>query len=95
MMTWVWLDCLQINSEVFILFAETNQIFLKISIILTLHSGRSYYIDLLLIKMAVVAMFQENWSQFKIPSTNWQQFPKQGTRQIQISFQKISLIRQS
>ena len=35
-----------------------------------LHSGRSYYIDLLLIKMAVLAMFQENWSQFKIPSTN-------------------------
>ena len=34
------------------------------------HSGRSYYIDILLIKMAVLAMFQENWSQFKIPSTN-------------------------
>ena len=31
-----------------------------------LHSGRSYYIDLLLIKMAVLAMLQENWSQFKI-----------------------------
>ena len=42
---------------------------------LLLHSGRSYYIDLLLIKMAVLAMFQENWSQFKVPSANWQQFP--------------------
>ena len=88
MMTWVWLDCLQINSEVFILFAETNQIFLKISIILTLHSGRSYYIDLLLIKMAVVAMFQENWSQIKIPSTNWQQFLKQGTGHFSNQFSK-------
>ena len=37
---------------------------------LSAHSGRRYYIDLLLIKMAVVAMFQENWSQIKIPSTN-------------------------
>ena len=36
----------------------------------SIHSGRSDYIDLLLIKMAVVAMFQENWSQIKIPSTN-------------------------
>ena len=44
-----------------------------------LHSCRSYYIDLLLIKMAVLAMFQEIWCQFKIPSTNWQQFPKHGT----------------
>ena len=35
MMTWVWLDCLQIDSEGFILFAETNQTFLKIYIILT------------------------------------------------------------
>ena len=34
------------------------------------HSGRRYYIDLLLIKMAVMAMFQENWSQFRNPSTN-------------------------
>ena len=44
-----------------------------------MHSGRSYYIDLLLIKLAVVAMFQEIWSQIKIPYTNRQQFPKQGT----------------
>ena len=33
-------------------------------------SGRSYYIDLLLIKMAGLAMFQEIWSQFQNPSTN-------------------------
>ena len=52
------------------------------------HSGRSYYIDLLLIKMAVLAMFQENWSQFKIPSTNWQQFPKQGTGHFSNQFSK-------
>ena len=46
---------------------------------LIFHSCRSYYIDLLLIKMAVLAMFQEMLSQFKNPSTNWQQFPKHGT----------------
>ena len=34
MMTWVWLYCLQRDSEGFILFAETNQTFLKIYIIL-------------------------------------------------------------
>ena len=45
---------------------------------LPLHSGRSYYIDLLLIKMAVLAMFQKILSQIKIPSTNRQQFPKHG-----------------
>jgi hypothetical protein len=36
MMIWIWFDCLQIDSEGFILFAEINQIFLKIYIILTI-----------------------------------------------------------
>ena len=44
------------------------------------------YIDLLVIKMAVLAMFQENWSQFKISSTNCQQFPKQGTEHFSNQF---------
>ena len=30
---WVWLDCLQIYSEGFVLFAEINQILLKIDFI--------------------------------------------------------------
>ena len=33
MVTWVWLDCLQIYSEGFILFSEINQILLKIYLI--------------------------------------------------------------
>ena len=34
------------------------------------YSGRSHYIDLLVIKIAALTMLQENWSKFKNPSTN-------------------------
>ena len=49
--------------------------FLRGPFINCVHSGRCYYIDLLLIKLAVVTMFREIWSQIKIPYTNRQQFP--------------------
>ena len=52
------------------------------------HSGRSYYIDLLVIKMADLTMFQEIWSHFKNLSTNWQQFPKHGTGHFSKQFSK-------
>ena len=54
----------------YILVDPDSQYAILLNLNLALHSGRSYYIYLLLIKMAVVAMFQENWSQIKIPSTN-------------------------
>ena len=38
--------------------------------------------------MAVMAMFQEIWSQFKVPSTNRQQFPMQGTGHFTNQFSK-------
>ena len=52
------------------------------------HTSRSYYIDLLLIKMPDLAMFQEIWSQFKVPSTNRQQFSKHGTGHFSNQFSK-------
>ena len=52
---------IKINDEI----SENNNIKKE-----TIHSGRSYYKDLLVIKMAVLTMFQEIWSQFKNPSTN-------------------------
>ena len=62
-------DCNRKANIIFKKFHALNTVKL-LTLEATLHSGRSYYIDLLLIKMAVLAMFQENWSQFKIPSTN-------------------------
>ena len=55
------------------------------------HSGRSCYIDLLLIKMAVLAMFQENWSKFKFLLQIDSNSPSMAQDIFQIAFNKISL----
>jgi hypothetical protein len=74
---WIWIRvCLQYRLKV----GPLNHC--------TMHTSRSYYIDLLLIKMPVLAMFQEIWSQFKVPSTNRQQFSKHGTGHFSNQFSK-------
>ena len=73
------------NSEFIIRFGEHETYWIYYWFA---HSGRSYYIDLLLIKLAVLAMFQEIWSQIKNPSRNWQQFPKHGRWQFPNLFLK-------
>ena len=45
-----------------------QQIFLMVSFLL--HSGRKYYCRVIVMKMTVLAMFQEICSQFKNPSSN-------------------------
>ena len=56
-----WLDCLLTDLEVFILFAEINQIILKI-----------YFIPILLTFMYLVALYKKNWVVSNLKSTQTQ-----------------------
>ena len=75
----VWSDLSKQSSAYMMERSRVDLTKIKAPLKIKIHSGRSHYIDLLVIRIAVLTMFQEIWSKFKNPSTNWQQFPKHGT----------------